>query len=88
MYLRADFICFLKDDWVKIKDVTPKYTVRPFYLDYFIHPNQTGLLPNFDNSEKKISIIAKNNYIKYVMSRGDYIFLFLNCNPIVFILQI
>ena len=88
LYLRADFICFLKDDWVKIKDVTPKYTVRPFYLDYFVHPNQTGLLPNFNNTEKKMSISAKNNYIKYVISRGDYIFLFLNSNPIVFILQI
>ena len=35
-----------------------------------------------------MSISAKNNYIKYVISRGDYIFLFLNSNPIVFILQI
>ena len=88
LYVRADYMCFIKEDWIKIKDFTPKYSVRPFYLDYFIHPNQTGLLPSFQNTEKKYSLSAKNNPIKYIITRGDFIFLFLTNSPIVFILQI
>ena len=88
LYLRADYICFLKDEWIKIKDYTPKYKIRPFLLDTLIHPNYTGLLPNFENTDKKLSISAKENPIKYIISRGDYIFIFLSLSPIVFILQI
>ena len=87
LYLRADYICLLKNDWVKINDFTPKYKVKPFYLDNFIHPNHIQLLPNFEN-DNKLSVGAKNNPIKYIITRGDFIFIFLTCSPIVFILQI
>ena len=86
LFLRADVFSFLPYDYVSVEECSVKAITAPPVYDNFVHPFQCGLKPNF-SPENKTKLNIKNNYVKFIFSRGEFVFVFVNNCPFVFVLK-
>ena len=86
LFLRADAFSFLPYDYVSVEECSVKAITAPPVYDNFVHPFQCGLKPNF-SPENKTKLNIKNNYVKFIFSRGEFVFVFVNNCPFVFVLK-
>ena len=97
LFLRIDLFSFLKSTNIEViygsqheqehdnvKEEEEIEKDEP-YLDNFIAPDLFEFMPNFEN--EKISLNILENYPKFIISRGNFILIFLLKSQIVFIFE-
>ena len=86
LYLRINYFIFFDENWVNIKGrKQPKENTKPAMLDNFIPFNPMTFTPNF--GLEKPTINADKNFVKYIISRANFILLFLEKTHIIIILE-
>ena len=81
-----DVFSFMPYDYVNIEECSIKAQTEPPVYDNFIHPFQCGLKHNF-TCENKTKMNIKHNYVKYIFSRGEFVYVLVNGCPFFFVLR-
>ena len=86
LFVRLNFFTFFDENWVKLKKSRKeKKVTHPAVTDNFIPFNTMAFTPNFGLEKPTIS--ADRNFVKFIISRGKYVLLFLERSQIVIILE-